>query len=105
MDDVAAEEGAAQDFTIQVVSRNSRDVNVYLYVGSSRQRLGLAGGNTTTVFKVPWSRVSSASTIRLRAERIGDSTNATSDPLQVKPGGVAVWTLESQLGRSTDAVY
>src|SRR5262245_3421479 len=78
------DEGAV---TVRVVSRNSRDVVVYLYTGSrvadepedsrrrpaqgfqrfptakrkttnlaARQRLGLASGNATTEFKLPWRR-------------------------------------------------
>jgi hypothetical protein len=103
-DQIAQEEGG-KDVTVHIVSHNPRDANIYLYLGSSRQRLGLAGGHSTTTFTIPWGRLSSASQVHLRAEVIGDQTRVDSDPLQVTPGGSVVWTLQADLSQSIDMTY
>lgn len=103
-DDVAAEEDES-DVTFQIVSHNPRDVVIYLLLGSSRQRLGMAGGNSTTTFTMKWSRLANASVIRLRGEQMGNNEQVVSDVLQVKPGGQILWTLQAQLNQSIDASY
>lgn len=103
-DQISQEEGGS-DVTVRIVSHNPRDVNIFLYLGSSRQRLGLAGGNSTTTFTIPWGRLSSASRVQLRAEVIGDQARVDTDPLQVTPGGSVVWTLQADLSQSIDATY
>jgi hypothetical protein len=72
---------------------------------AGRQRLGLAGGNSITEFKIPWQRVSGSSRVHLLAERVGDASEIWSDPLQLTQGSVVVWTLELQLEHSSVAVY
>jgi hypothetical protein len=72
---------------------------------AGRHRLGLAGGNSVTEFKIPWARVSGLSRVHLLAERMGDESETWSDPLQLSPGNVVVWTLELKLDHSSVAVY
>ena len=103
-DDVAQEEGDS-DVTFQIVSHNPRDVVIYLLLGSSRRRLGMASGNSTTVFTMKWSSLANASAIRLRGEQMGNSDQVVSDILQVKPGGQVLWTLQAELSQSIEAVY
>ena len=98
--------GGTAGVSVQVISHNMRDVVVYMYVGQSRRRLGLAGGNETTMFKVPWSQVATAnSRVQLVADQMGDQTETVSDDLQLTPGNKVVWTLEPHLDRSSIAVY
>jgi len=101
--DLPAEQDS--DVSVQVISHSFTDANVYMFVGPSRHRLGTAVGKRTTVFTVPWRAVSTASQIRLWAEPIGEHVAVTSDPLQVRPGNMVVWTLEVQLGASNANVF
>jgi hypothetical protein len=97
------------DVSVQVISHAFRDATIYLYVGSSKHRLGIATGKRTTVFNIPWGRLAHAAGMRLAAHPIGEhsadgSSFATrplevgSDAFTVKPGNMVVWTLQSQLG-------
>lgn len=103
-DEVAAEEGES-DVTFQIVSHNPRDVVIFLLLGSSRQRLGMASGNSTTVFTMKWNRLANASVIHLRGEQMGNGESVVSDTLQIKPGARVLWTLQAELNQSIDAVY
>jgi len=105
VDDVATDESGASDVNVQIVSHNPRDVVIYIFLGTSRQRLGLAGGNSTTNFRLPWHQVQGASVAHLLAEQMGDSDRVESDLLQLKPGGRVVWTVEADLSRSIDATF
>ena len=80
--------------TVQVVSHNFRDVVVYLYVGRIRQRLGLAGGNQVTVFKVPWNRSAGAHQVALLGEQLADDAEVVSDVFDLTPGNLVVWTIQ-----------
>jgi hypothetical protein len=104
-DEIAAEEEAETDVTFEIVSHNPRDVVIYLLLGSSRQRLGMASGNSTTTFTMKWSRLANASVIHLRGEQMGNNEQVVSDALQLKPGGRVLWTLQAELNQSIDAVY
>ena len=103
-DDVVAEEEGETDVTFQIVSHNPRDVVIYLFLGSSRQRLGMASGNSTTTFTMKWSRLANASVIHLRGEQMGNSDQVVTDALQLKPGGRVLWTLQADLDQSIEAV-
>lgn len=83
-----------------LTGRNNKSSNL-----AGRHRLGLAGGNSVTEFKIPWARVSGLSRVHLLAERMGDESETWSDPLQLSPGNVVVWTLELKLDHSSVAVY
>jgi hypothetical protein len=93
------------EIDIHIISHNLRDANVYLYLGESRQRMGMAGGNQTTMFKVPWRRVEGNSRVRLLAELIGSAGQVVSENLQLSPGARVVWTLEVQLPASSVTVF
>ena len=93
------------EIDIHIISHNLRDATVYLYLGESRQRMGMAGGNQTTMFKVPWRRIEGNSRVRLLAELIGSEGQVLSENLQLSPGARVVWTLEVQLPASSVTVY
>jgi hypothetical protein len=107
--EVDVEEGssaAEADVSVHVISHAFRDAAIFLYVGDSRHRLGIATGKQTTIFTIPWRRFARASTLRLTADPIGmvnsrgsGVVDVRSDTFTVKPGNTVVWTLELQLGR------
>lgn len=106
--DTASEEAAAAgaDLQVEVVSHNFRDANIYLRIGGSRQRLGLAGGNTTSFFKVKWNvQLANAIDVSLIAEQIGDEARAESSSIQLVEGARIVWTLGGQFSETSLEVY
>jgi hypothetical protein len=80
-------------------------VIVYLMNGNQSERLGTATGVSTTRFSVPYRRIASGGRLRLRAHPIGGSGSFTSEDVVIQPGQSVKWTLESDLNRSSMAVY
>jgi hypothetical protein len=106
--DSSSEEASSQanDVSVEVVSQAFRDANVYLTIGGSRQRLGLAAGNSTSYFKVKWNaQLANAVQVNLAAERIGDTARAESSTIQLMAGARIVWTINGHFSESGLEVY
>jgi hypothetical protein len=101
---VTSETPAEGDVSVQVISHAFRDATVYIYLGSSRHRLGIATGKQTTIFTVPWARFAQITEARLIADPIGMNADVGSDQFTVKPGNTVVWTLEPQAGEYGESV-
>jgi hypothetical protein len=103
--DISENQPAGANVSVQVINHAFRDASIFMFVGSSRHRLGIATGKQTTVFNVPWSQLSRGSSVVLMADPIGrvdrdtaaGAVDVRSDTFTVQPGNTAVWTLESQL--------
>jgi hypothetical protein len=89
---------------VEVENHYLGDVVIYLVRGSQRQRLGMVTALSTAEYSFPWRQLVGSSINRLVAHPIAGSAYA-SDPLQVQPGQSIKWTLESDLNRSSLAVY
>ncbi len=94
----------SSEIAIRVVNHNFSDVVVYFDERGHRSRIGLAGGENTTVFFLPWRRVATG-TLLLVADPIGASSLIRTEVLSVRPGALVVWTIESSLSQSNAAVY
>jgi hypothetical protein len=92
------------EVAIRIVNHNFSDVVIYLDERGHRSRLGLAGGENTTLFFLPWRRVASGS-LRLLGDPVGGSTLLRTDVLSIRAGSLVVWTIESSLAQSNAAVY
>ena len=90
---------------IEIESHFMGDVVIYLVRGSERQRLGMVTALSTAEFTVPWRRLMRSSNNRLLAYPIAGASAYASDPLLLKPGQGIKWTLESDLNRSSMAVW
>ena len=90
---------------VEVENHYMGDVVIYLVRGSDRQRLGMVTALSSAEFSFPWRRLVASSSNRLLAYPIAGASAYASDPLQVQPGQWIKWTLESDLGRSSLAVY
>lgn len=104
----ASQQGASEDndLRVEVVSQSFRDANVYLKVGGSRQRLGLAAGNSTSYFKVKWNaQLANSFQAILMAERIGDEARAESSNIQLVAGARIVWTINGHFNEGGLEVY
>jgi hypothetical protein len=95
----------AGEIAIRVINHNFADMVVNLEENGRRYRLGLAGGENTTLFFVPWRRVANSGTLRLLADPVGASTVIRTETLSVRSGSLVVWTIESSLQQSSAGVY
>ena len=89
---------------LEVESHNWSDVVIYLVRGTQRQRLGMVGALGSTVFTFPYRRLGTGGDARFTAHAIGGG-GYTIESVLVQPGQSLKWTLESDLSRSSLAVY
>jgi hypothetical protein len=90
---------------VEVESHYQGDIVIYLIQGSQRQRLGMVTALSRAEFSFPWRRLGLSGSSRLLAYPIAGTRAVPSDPLYVQPGQSISWTLESDLDRSSLAVY
>lgn len=102
--EVAVDEQSGE-VAVRVINHNFSDMVVNLEENGRRYRLGLANGENTTLFSVPWRRVANNGTVRLLADPVGASTVIRTELLSVWPGALVVWTIESSLSQSSAGVY
>jgi hypothetical protein len=89
---------------LEVESHHWNDVVIYLMNGSQAERLGTVGGVSSNRFSFPYRHIASGGRLRLRAHPIG-GTSFTSEDVVVQPGQSVKWILESDLKRSSLAIY
>jgi hypothetical protein len=90
---------------VEVDSHHWSDVIIYLMNGNQSQRLGMVAGVSTNRFLVPYRQIATGGRLRLRAHAVGGEGSFTSEDVVVQPGQSIRWTLESDLRRSSIAVF
>lgn len=90
---------------LEVENHNWRDVVIYLMNGNQSQRLGMVGGVSTKDFVFQYRQIATGGRVRLRAHPVGGQGSFTSEDVVIQSGQGLKWTLESDLKRSTLAVY
>ena len=79
--------GAEQPVTrVRVENQSYLDMVIYLIAGAQRIRLGTAGGNATTSFRIPPQYVFGVSSLQFLADPIGSNRTPISDTITVAPG-------------------
>jgi hypothetical protein len=101
----SAEPDPNAQVAVEVESHYQGDVIIYLVQGSQRDRLGTVTALSRAEFSFPYRRLQTSSNTRLMAYPLAGAQAYLSDPLLVQPGQYVSWTLESDLGRSSLAVY
>jgi hypothetical protein len=96
---------AKSEISVEVESHNWSDIVIYLMNGNQSQRLGMVTGLSTIHFVLPFRKLATGGKVRLRAHPVGGPGPFTSEDLLVQPGQWIKWTLESDLSRSSLAVY
>ncbi len=84
---------AQEPTTIRVENQAFLDMNIYVWRGGQRMRLGTASGNSTTKFKVPPSLIFGATPLRFQADPIGGNRQPISQEITVSPGDEVVLTI------------
>lgn len=96
---------ATSEILLEVENHHWSDVVVYLMNGSQSQRLGTVSGVSTNNFVFPYRQIATGGRVRLRAHPVGGEPSFTSEDVLIQSGQGLKWTLESDLKRSTLAVY
>jgi hypothetical protein len=96
---------ARAEISVEVESHHWSDIVIYLMNGNQSQRLGMVAGVSTNYFVFPYRQLAAGGKVRLRAHPVGGRGSFTSEDLLVQPGQSVKWTLESDLSRSSLAVY
>jgi hypothetical protein len=95
---------------VDVQNDNMQDVNVYVLHGGLRSRVGVAGAASASSFTFPAYYAARATMVQIAAVpliggRFGWRKSIVSDPVSVQFGQRILFSLESDLSRSTIAVY
>lgn len=96
---------ARAEISVEVESHHWSDIVIYLMNGNQSQRLGMVAGVSSIHFVFPFRQLATGGKVRLRAHPVGGRGSFTSEDLLVQPGQWVKWTLESDLSRSSLAVY
>jgi len=72
--------------TVVVDNQGFPDMTIYVFEGSRRIRLGIAGGHSETRFTLPKYLVRHLTTLRFQGDPIGGNRTPFSDNIQVSPG-------------------
>ena len=91
---------------VLTVQNNYRaDVTIYVIGDGQPVRVGTATSATTTSFDISARLLGQGRQLRLRADPIGGRAIHTSELIRAGPGQRVEWTLETDLSRSSIAVY
>jgi hypothetical protein len=93
------------EILLEVENHHWNDIVVYLMNGNQSQRLGMVGGVSTSNFVFTYREIAAGGKVRLRAQPVGGQGSFTSEDVIIQSGQGLKWTLESDLKRSTLAVY
>jgi hypothetical protein len=93
------------EFAVRVTNHNYLDVVVYVIHHGVHTRVGTVTGSSTEVYLLPSRLLSQGGEIQLLGDAIGNDDYALTERLIVQPGQYIDWTLETDLRRSTVAVY
>ena len=69
-----------------VENRNFLDMNVYVWRGAQRVRLGIATGSSTTRMRIPHTLIFGATPLRFQADPVGGRASPVSMEVVVSPG-------------------
>jgi hypothetical protein len=72
---------------LRVINRNFYDFTIYIVRFGDRVRLGLATGNSTTIFDFP-SQFVQTGAVQFEAKPVGGSGPAFTEQISVRPGDI-----------------
>lgn len=94
-----------QPVTLSVTNHNWLDIVVYVISGTERIRLITVTAAGAGEIVVPVRALQHNGEIRLLVHAVGNPTTFTSELVVAKPGSTVEWTIESELRRSSLAVW
>jgi len=96
---------ADEPVTLSVTNHNWLDVVIYVLSGSERIRMITVTAAGAGGIVVPPRALQHNGEIRLLVHAVGNPTTFTSETIVAKPGSTVEWTIESELRRSSLAVW
>src|SRR5688500_11021963 len=104
-EDVLSESSATQTVILDVQNHNWADVIIYVVHDGRRTRLNTVRATRTTSLIIPANMIGQAGNLQLIARRVGAYDRYISPSVSIRTGSTVVLTLESDLKRSTVAVW
>jgi hypothetical protein len=104
-DDVEPEPDRNEPVPLTVTNAYRLDVVIFIYHDGELSRVGTVTSSSSATFSLaPWM-LGQSRTVRLFGDPIGSNESARTEAIHIQPGQYIDWRLESQLNRSTVAVY
>jgi hypothetical protein len=91
--------------TLQVQNNNWADVIIYVVHDGQRSRLNSVTATKNSSIVIPPNMIGQVGNLQLVARRVGGNDRYVSQPISVRTGTTIVLTLESDLKRSSVAVW
>jgi len=104
-EDVLAEPSATQTVILDVQNHNWADVIIYVVHDGRRTRLNTVRATRTTSLIIPPRLIGQVGNLQLIARRVGAYDRYISPSISIRTGTTVVLTLESDLSRSSVAVW
>lgn len=90
---------------LTITNNNWLDAVIYIYHDGETTRISTVTAATTGNFFLPAWMLGHSRTVRLIAHALGSNSSVTTESIHVQPGQFIEWRLESDLARSSVAVY
>ena len=104
-DSTPAARPSESPFELSVENHNWLDITLYVEHDGMRERVGLATAATTSTLVLPGRLVGQGGILQLVADPVGARGSLVSEPVSVGPLRRVVWTIESDLRRSSVASW
>ena len=104
-DDAAPEADPLAPTPLTVDNNHWLDIVVFVFHDGELSRVGTVTAASSTNFFLPNWMIGQSRNIRLLADPIGSQDAVGTETIHIQPGQFIEWRLESQLARSTVAVY
>jgi hypothetical protein len=104
-DDAAPEADPLAPTPLTVDNNHWLDIVVFVFHDGELSRVGTVTAASSTNFFLPNWMIGQSRNIRLLADPIGSEDAVGTETIHIQPGQFIEWRLESQLARSTVAVY
>jgi hypothetical protein len=95
----------AQSVVLEVQNHNWADIIIYVVHDGKRSRLNSVTATKNTSLIIPPNLIGQVGNLQLVARRVGANDRYVSQPISIRTGTTIVLTLESNLARSSVAVW
>src|SRR5687768_7731052 len=104
-DVVPAPAADTQSVILQVQNHNWADIIIYVVHDGRRSRLNSVTATKNSSLTIPATMIGQVGSLQLVARRVGANDRYVSQPISIRSGSTIVLTVESDLRRSSVAVW